>query len=145
MSTISIDRRKTRFIGRVFRLLLGVFFVTEVYPVYRDVPLEGALIRLGWTFALIMFYIIVHIVVTKYFPNINGVTGAVLAFGPFLAVFFLGYGGPAATGALSFLAVSLIVAAARADSGCEVMSVPAAILGQHTHLTCLLFLTRPIG
>jgi len=113
--------------------------VTEVYPVYMDVTLEGSLIRLGWTLALVVFYVLVQIYVTKYLPNINKVVGAILAIGPFLAVFFIGYGGPAATGALTFIAVSLIIAAIRADYGCEVMSIPALILGKHTHLSCILF------
>ena len=106
---------------------------------YRDVTLEGSLIRLGWTLALIVFYFLVHVYITKYLPNINKMTGAVLASAPFLAVFFIGYGGPAATGALTFIAVSLIIAAIRADCGCEVMSIPALIRGKHTHLSCILF------
>ncbi len=130
---------RTGIIGRILRLLLGIFFVTEVYPVYLDVTLEGSLIRLGWTLALVVFYVLVQIYVTKYLPNINKVIGAILAIGPFLAVFFIGYGGPAATGALTFIAVSLIIAAIRADSGCEVMSIPALILGKHTHLSCIVF------
>lgn len=134
-----VPMRKTLLFGRIFRLLLGIFFLTEVYPVYRDVTLEGAIIRLGWTLAIVIFYVLVHFFVIKYFPNINKVIGAVLAFVPFLVVFFTGYGGPAATGALTFMAVSLIIAAVRADSGCEVMSIPAVILGKHTHLICILF------
>ena len=67
------------------------------------------------------------------------VLGAILAFGPFLAVFFIGYGGPAATGALTFISVSLIIAAVRSDSGCEVMSIPAVFLRKHTHLCCIVF------
>lgn len=136
---MSSTMNKTGFIGRILRLLLGIFFVTEVYSVYRDVTLEGSLIRLGWSLALVIVYVLVHIYVIKYFPKINKVTGSMLAFGPFLAVFFIGYGTPAATGALTFLAASLIIAAVRADSGCEVMSIPSLILGKHTHLTCLLF------
>ncbi len=134
-----VPMRKTLLIGRILRLLLGIFFLTEVYPVYRDVTLEGAIIRLGWALTIVIFYVLVHIIVIKYFPNINKVIGAVLAISPFLAVFFIGYGGPAATGALTFIAVSLIIAAIRADSGCEVMSIPALILGKHTHLCCIVF------
>ena len=75
----------------------------------------------------------------KFTPSINRVTGAMLAFGPFLIVLLLGYGGPPATGALTFLAASLLLAAIRADSGCEAMSTPAVLSGKHTHLGCLLF------
>ena len=79
---------KTRSIGRILRLILGLFFVTEVYPVYRDVTTEGALIRLGWALALVAFYVLLHLIIVKYLQNINMVLGAILVFGPFLAVFF---------------------------------------------------------
>ena len=131
--------RKTRVIGRILRFSLGLFFVSEVWPVYQAVTSEGALIRAGWAIGLLLFYLIAHIVIVNYISGINRTIGAILAFGPFLAVFILGYGGPAATGALTFLAVSLIVAAIRSDSGCEVMSVPGLIFGKHTHLACILF------
>lgn len=130
---------KARIFGRIFRFCLGAFFVTEVWPVYRDGSIEGALIRLGWVVSLVFFYVALHFIILKYTPHLNKIIGAILAFGPLLAVFFIGYGGPAATGALTFLAVSLIIAAIRADPGCEVMSIPAVISGTHTHLACLLF------
>ena len=130
---------KTRPIGRILRLALGIFFVTEVVPVYMQVTTEGILIRLGWALTLLVFYILLHFGLIKYGLKINSLIGAILAFGPFLAVFFIGYGGPAATGALTFIAVSLIIAAIRSDSGCEVMSVPSLLTGKHTHLSCLLF------
>jgi len=138
-TTVSKSKNKTRPIGRILRLLLGIFFVTEVVPVYQEVTLLGTFIRIGWALALIVFYILLHFIVVKYFPKVNKVAGAILAFGPFLAVFFIGYGGPAATGALTFLAASLIAAAVRGDTGCEVMSLPAIVLGKHTHLACILF------
>jgi len=130
---------KTKAIGRILRLSLGLFFISEVWPVYLSVTLEGALIRAGWAIGLLLFYIIIHMVIVKFFSSINPIVGAILAFGPFLAVFILGYGGPAATGALTFLSGSLIVAAIRSDSGCEVMSIPGLIFGKHTHLACIIF------
>lgn len=139
MSESAVTHNRTRIIGRIFRFCLGVFFVSEVLPVYQDVTTEGALIRLSWALGLVLFYFLLHIIIVKYALKVNSVLGAILAFTPFLSVFFIGYGGPAATGALTFLAVSLILAAVRADSGCEVMSIPAVLTGKHTHLACLLF------
>ena len=130
---------KTRIIGRILRFCLGLFFVFEVWPVYQSVNSEGVIIRLTWALGLLLFYIAIHLFIVKYISNLNRMIGAILAFGPLLAVFFIGYGGPAATGALTFLAASLIVASLRADPGCEVMSLPAIILGKHSHLACLLF------
>jgi len=125
--------------GRIFRFLLGVFFLTEVVPVYLAVDTQGVLIRLGWAVMLLLIYLLIHYLISEYFMQLNPVIGAILAFGPLLAVFFIGYGGPAATGALTYLAVALIAAAIRADPGCEVMSIPGLITGKFTHLTCIFF------
>lgn len=130
---------KARIIGRILRLGLGIFFATEVWPVYTAVTLKGVIIRLTWAIGLVLFYLLVHFIILKIPLKINNIVGAILAFAPFLAVFFIGYGGPAATGALTFLAASLILAAIRADPGCEVMSIPTVFTGKHTHLGCLLF------
>lgn len=130
---------KSRLLGRLLRFFLGVFFVTEVWPVYMEVTAQGAVIRVSWAIGLVLFYLLMHLVTVKFVSGIHPLVGSILAFAPFLSVFFIGYGGPAATGALTFLAVSLILASIRADPGCEVMSVPAMVAGKHTHLCCLLF------
>ena len=130
---------RTLLFGRVFRFLLGIFFITEVYPVYLAVNLQGVIIRLAWAVGLAVIYLLIHYLVSAYSRQINPVIGAILAFGPLLAVFFMGYGGPAATGALTYLAVALITAAIRADPGCEVMSIPGMLTGKFTHLTCIVF------
>ncbi|MEP1032532.1 hypothetical protein [Ekhidna sp.] len=139
MNTIPNTPTKSRLVGRIFRFCLGLFFVSEVWPVYVDVTWNGVIVRMLWAFGLLVIYIILHFIIVRYTPKIDRVLGAILAFGPFLAVFIFGYGGPAATGALTFLSVSLILAAIRADPGCEVMTIPAIFSGKHTHLACLLF------
>jgi len=111
----------------------------EVWPVYRDVSFQGAMERVGWASGLLIFYILLHLLILKLNFQIDRSIGALLAFGPLITVFIIGYGGPAATGALTFLSASLIMAALRSDPGCEVMSLPAVFLGKHTHLACLLF------
>ncbi len=130
---------KARPIGRILRFILGVFFVTEVWPVYVAATTEGAIIRLNWALGLLAFYNVLHLIILRVTPKINGLMGAILAFGPLLAVFFIGYGGPAATGTLTYLTLALLTAAIRGDRGCEVMSVPAVFTGKYTHLACPLF------
>ena len=76
--------------------------------------------------------------VSSYLTKLNRWLGAFLAILPVFVVFLLG-GGLGQVGALSFLAVSLLLAAARADAGCEVMSIPSLVFGRRTHLMCLLF------
>ena len=53
-----------------------------------------------------------------------------------MAVILLG--GPfGEVGGLTFLAASLLLAGARADAGCEVMSIPGLLFGRRTHLVCI--------
>ena len=139
MNATILSEIKPRLFGRALRFCLGIFFVLEVWPVYQEVTVKGVLLRLSWTLGLIIFYLLLNYILLKFIPNINRIIGAVIAFGPLLAVFFIGYGGPAATGALTFLAISLILAAIRGDPGCEVMSIPAVLTGKHNHLACILF------
>jgi hypothetical protein len=48
--------------------------------------------------------------------------------------------GAGQVGALTFLAISLILAGLRGDSGCEVMALPNALFGRPCHLACIVFL-----
>jgi len=94
---------KARPVGRIFRFILGIFFITEVWPVYLSVTMEGILIRISWAIGLLLFYVMFHLIILKFTPSIHRISGAILAFGPLLAVFIVGYGEPSATGALTFL------------------------------------------
>ena len=136
---MSATNLKARIFGRLFRLGFGIFFATEVIPVYQAVDVEGIIIRLGWALALVIFYLLLHLMIQRFGLAINPILGPILANVPILAVFFIGYGGPAATGALTYLSPALIIAAIRADPACEVMSIPAFFTGKHTSLGCFLF------
>ena len=57
-------REKARLFGRIFRLGLGIFFVTEVVPVYQAVTFEGSAIRVGWALGLVLFYWIVELILS---------------------------------------------------------------------------------
>ncbi len=126
-------------IGRILRILLGLFFIYEIHDVYLDVDLDGIIIRLSWAVGLVVFYWLLHLTVGKLKSDVNQLLGFFIAWVPVVAVFGIGYGGPAATGALTFLSLTLILAGIRADPGCEVMSFPAILSGKHTHLLCPLF------
>lgn len=100
---------------------------------------SGALLSTAVTvIALLLLYIGVQFVVGRYLPGINRWLGAGLVLLPAVLVFLLG-GLPLRGGVLTFLAVSLLVAAVRADPGCEVMSLPALFAGTHTRLACIVF------
>lgn len=125
-------------VGRVLRLLLGAYLVVLVWPFFRHAASKRILGAVFVVVGLTVFYTVVHWLVSSYLAKLNRWLGAFLAILPVLLVFLFG-GGLGEIGALAFLAVSLVLAAVRADAGCEVMSIPSLVFGKRTHLMCLLF------
>lgn len=125
-------------VGRILRFLLGVFLVVTVWPFFAGASPNRVLGAVLVVVGLAVFYAAVHWLVSTYLTGLNRWLGAFLAILPVLLVFLLG-GGPGRIGALAFLAVSLVLAAIRADAGCEVMSIPSLVFAKRTHLMCLLF------
>ncbi len=85
---------------------------------------------------LIVFYAVVHLLISKFLPNINPWVGALIAVAPVLLVFFVG-SQEVRHGVIFFLGVSLLLTGIRGDGGCEVMTIPGMILGKRTHLVCI--------
>ena len=132
------DNRRALPIGRILRFLLGVLLVVPVWPFFRDASANRVLGAVAVILGLTVFYALVHWSVSTYLPKLNRWLGAFLAILPVVLVFALG-GLLGQVGALTFLAVSLVLASVRADAGCEVMSIPSLVFGRRTHLMCLLF------
>lgn len=125
-------------VGRALRAAAGAALLLTVLDVYADAPLRwlpsGGVVVLG----LLLAYVAVHVAVVRFVPRLNRWLGAGLAVAPLLAVYAVG--GPAGrVGVVTFLGISLLLAAWRADAGCEVMAIPGAVFGRTTHLMCLLF------
>lgn len=101
---------------------------------------SGALIgmTLGVVLAEFALYAVMHLVIERFFRRPNPWLGALLAVGPFAAVFLLS-DAPGRLGTLLFVGISLLLTAARADGGCEVMTLPGMVLGRRTHLVCIAF------
>lgn len=125
-------------VGRILRFLLGAYLAFAVWPFFRGASPNRILGAVLVVVGLTVFYGAVHWLVSSYLTKLNRWLGAFLAILPVFLVFLFG-GGLGQVGALAFLAVSLVLAASRADAGCEVMSVPSLVFGRRTHLMCLLF------
>ena len=125
-------------VGRILRLALSVSLVVAVWPFFRDAEADRILAAGLVVVGLAVFYSLLHWLVSSYLPKLNRWLGAFLAILPALLVFVLG-GVLGQVGAASFIAVSLLLAALRADAGCEVMAIPSLVFGRRTHLMCLLF------
>lgn len=127
-----------RGIGRLLRLVTGVYLMYEVWPVFVSGNIE-VLIGVGVTMALILaFYLALHLVITRWFSSINKWFGAALAVTPMVLVFI--YGGPyGEVAGVAYIGASLVLMAVRGDGGCEVMAFPGLLVGRFTHLVCIAF------
>ena len=124
--------------GRVVRLLTGVALVFEGgrHVIGGSV---GLILGVGLVFALEFgFYVALHLMISSFLTRLNRWIGAVLAVLPVVLVFLLS-DAPGRLGTLLFVGVSLLLTAARADGGCEVMTLPGLLLGRRTHLVCIAF------
>ena len=138
--------RRTGTIGRSLRLLLGVCVMIVALPVYFEAGWSYNLRSLGIIAALVAFYSLMHYVVSRFVRGLNRCLGAILAVTPIILVWFFGQGGgplfgqgEGGTGAITYIGVSLLIDALRADSGCEVMAIPGLIFRDRTHLPCIVF------
>ena len=92
----------------------------------------------GVVVAEFVFYLGLHLLVARFLRTVNPWLGAVLAVAPVAAVFLMS-DAPGRLGTLLFIGISLLFTAARADGGCEVMTLPGMLLGKRTHLVCIAF------
>ncbi len=134
-----------RFLGRVLRFLLGtaLLAVALILP-HWTLPY---VLRVGSVSAgLLVFYLLLAWSTVRFSLTLHPWLGSFLSNGLIGLVMLAGipngwiFGrGEGFIGAAAYVGVSLMVAAWRADPGCEVMTLPAALLGRHTSLPCLLF------
>lgn len=124
-------------VGRILRFCLGAWLIIAVWPFFQHAQSNRILGAIFVVIGLAIFYSVVHWSVSSCLPKINRWLGAFLAILPVLLVFIFG-GALGQVGAASFLGVSLLLAAVRADAGCEVMSIPSLIFGRRTLLMCRL-------
>jgi hypothetical protein len=125
-------------IGRTLRLMLGALLAWMTFTVMRAED-QAFNIRVLAIFAGVTgFYAIVHFIVSRFGAGLNRWLGAIVAVTPVLLVF--GLGGPVGrVASVAYIGVSLLLQAIRGDAGCEVLSIPALMLGRRSHLMCLLF------
>jgi hypothetical protein len=124
-------------LSRMLRLALGLAMVAMITPALVAASWSGRG-RVAAVFAgLVLFYTLVHYVVGRYLGGLNPWLGAGIAVAPALVVFL--QGGVYELGVVAFIGLSLVVIATLGQPGCEVLALPALMLGRRTHLACILF------
>ncbi len=134
----SVVEESTRPVGRILRLLSGAVLVGLIVEAFErmsvDLLLSSALIFSGIT----AMYILIHLVIVKKQLVLNPVVGACFAVAPAIAIYVLA-GDAGEIAVITYIGISLILDAIRADLGCEVMAIPGILTGQRTNLCCLFF------
>ena len=138
--------QRTHLVGRTLRIVLGLALIIYVAPVYFRIPVGVAAGSLLLMLGLIGIYCLIHIVVVRQIVAFGPGLTAVVASGLLVALYIVGPSGLPIVGhgkgqlaAITFLAVSLVIAGARATPGCEVMAIPNLIFGKNADLICLIF------
>jgi hypothetical protein len=133
-------------VGRVLRVLLGLVLIVYVTPVYFRVPARVVVGSLLLILGLIGVYSLIHIVVSRRIIGFSPCFVAAVAWGLPVALYVAGASGSPILGrgkgqlaAVTFLAISLVVAGVRALSGCELMAIPGIFFRKDTELACLVF------
>jgi len=133
-------------IGRALRIVLGLALVIYIASVYFRVPGHVAIGSLLLTLGLIGVYCLIHIVIVRQIVAFGPGLATVVASALLVALYVVGASGLPIVGhgkgqlaAITFLAVSLVIAGARATPGCEVMAVPNLLFGRNADLICLIF------
>jgi len=145
-STVPDRQARALPVGRTLRLLVGVILIANVVPIYARVD-SRFLLGTGFVVVgLLAAYCLLHILMSRSLLRINSWLGAIVALALLVMTYVAGGLGGVVLGrgegelaTVTFLAVSLLLAAVRGDAGCEVMSVPAALLGGHPRLACIVF------
>jgi hypothetical protein len=117
-----------------------------VTPVYFKIAVPLAVRSLLLMLGLVGVYSLIHIVVSRRIVTFGPCVGAVVANGLLVGLYAAGASRLAVFGhgagqlaAVAFLAISLVVAGARAVSGCELMAIPGVFFRKDTELACLIF------
>ncbi len=136
--TVSTEARNAGLVGRILRLMTGIGLLTLVYFSVRNAGTTWILPTVMWLVGMLVFYLVGHLLIQRFVPNLNRWIGAVVAAAPAGALMFSGIG-VAQIAALSYVGISLLLDSVNGDGGCEVMALPGLFTGKRTHLVCIAF------
>jgi hypothetical protein len=92
-----------------------------------------------WVFGgVLIFYLLVHLLICRYLPNLHRWLGAIPVLVPILVLFVFGdqAGRVAAVG---YVGISMLLLAAKGSGVNGLLFLPALLSGKATHIGCLLF------
>jgi hypothetical protein len=125
-------------IGRTLRLMLAMLLGWMTFTVMRFQDTAFNL-RVGAVFAsFAVSYTVLHLLVIKVGSSQHRWLGALVAVAPVALAFSFG-GSLGRLGVAAYIGFSLLLQTIRADSSCEVLAIPSALVKPPTHLAGILF------
>jgi hypothetical protein len=133
-------------VGRALRGLFGVLLMAYVTPVYFRIPLRTSLSVVLLIIGLIGIYSLIHVFISRRIIGFGPRLGAFMAVGLLVVLCVLSWPavaildrGEGALAVVTFLGMSLLVAAWQAAPGCELMAIPDLLFGRNAEMPCLIF------
>ena len=137
---------RTGLVGRLLRLALGLLLLRVVFPFWLTGSAEFRISALALLVALTLVYSGIAWSARRRPPARHPFLAATAVLVPLIALYILGSGGGPLFGAgegqlaaLTYLGLSFLVVAARADRGCEVLALPQLGSRSQARVPCLLF------
>ena len=131
-------QHKTGVIARTLRLMLGVLLCWMTYTVMSA---QDTFFNLNvlWVFGgVLIFYLLAHVAILGFLPELHRWFGALLVLLPIFALFAFG-GQPARVAAVGYVGLSMLLLAAKGSTVNGLLVLPALLSGKETHIRCLLF------
>jgi len=125
-------------LGRTLRLMLGLLLGWITFTVLRMEQRPFHLRALAVLSSVTLFYLVALLALNRYGAGLNRWKGSLLALAPFLLLFAFG-GSEVRVACVAYGGVSMLLQTLRADAGCEVLSIPTALLRRRTRFAGILF------
>jgi hypothetical protein len=128
------------------RGFFGILLIAYATPVYFRIPLRTSVSVVLLIFGLIGICSLIHIFISRRIVGFSPRLGAFMAVGLLVVLCVLSWPPVAILGrgegelaAVTFLGISLLIAAWQAAPGCELMAVPDLFFGKNAEMPCLIF------
>ncbi len=131
-----METGRTLILGRLLRLLLGIFLTFLIYQFIEKSGIAGVIQTLEGFAIVAALYVGIYWAVLK--RELSPTVRQLLTALPLALLILLG-GNVGVDGVFSFFATSLFVAASNGHPGCEVTAIQSVIWKREARLTCILF------
>jgi hypothetical protein len=138
MSNNQPAQHKAGIIARTLRMMLGALLCWMAYTVMSEQN-TGFNLNVLWVFGgVLIFYLLTHVAIIRFRPDLHRWFGALLVVLPILTLFLFG-GQAGRVAVVGYVGISMLLLAAKGSGVNGLLYVPALLSGKETQIGCLLF------